>query len=253
MKKILLPGILLFFVYLLWNPVPCKAQADDITSIILKANDFYKEKNYAKAEELYQSALDRGLQNGFLYYNLGNTHIRLGNTGKAILNYLHAKKFLPRDQDLQANLKYSVQHTVDLISWEEKSLLKSLFFWVDNFNLKEHLLILISINICFWISLSVWLYKKNEGINLFRKIVFAVLILSLASTAIKWSSVSDTNFGVILHKTIDVKSGMDKNNTTLFQLHEGAIVSIEKEEAGWFKIKLKDGKSGWAKKDAIGI
>lgn len=253
MKKFLLMGVFLFFISILWNPILCIAQVDDTASLILKANDFYKEKNYGKAEELYQSLLDRGIQNGYLYYNLGNTHIRLGNTGKAILNYLHAKRFLPRDQDLQANLKYAVQNTVDLINWEDQSLLKNLFFWVDNFNLNEHLLILITINILFWISLSIWLYKKNEAINLFRKIVFTILILSLASTAIKWKSISATNFGVILHKTIDVKSGMDNNNTTLFQLHEGAIVSIEKDEAGWFKIKLNDGKSGWAKKDAIGI
>ena len=253
MKKFLSQSILLFFVCLLWNPSPGKAQAGDTASKILKANDFYTEKNYAKAEELYQSLLDSGIQNGYLYYNLGNTHVRLGNTGKAILNYLHAKRFLPRDQDLRANLKYAVQNTVDLIDWEDQSFLKSLFFWVDDFNLKEHLLILITINFLFWISLTIWIYKKNEAINLFRKIIFTVLILSLASTVIKWNSISSTNFGVILHKTIDVKSGMDSNNTTLFQLHEGAIVSIEKDEAAWFKIKLKDGKSGWTKKDTIGI
>jgi ABC-type sugar transport system permease subunit len=253
MKKFLLQGTFLFFICLLWNPVHCIAQADETASIILKANDFYKEKNFTKAEELYQSLLDRGIQNGYLYYNLGNTHIRLGNTGKGILNYLHAKRFLPRDQDLQANMKYAIQNTVDLIDWEEQSLLKNIFFWVDNFNLEEHLVFLVSINILFWLCMAIWLYKKNDAINLFRKTVFIVLILSVASTAIKWNSMSSTNFGVILKKTIDVKSGLDNNNVTLFQLHEGAIVSIEKDEAGWFKIKLKDGKSGWAKKDAIGI
>jgi len=253
MKKILLLGILLFAIGLLWNPVACNAQADETTSLILKANDFYKEKNYAKAEELYQSLLDGGLQNGYLYYNLGNTHIRLGNTGKAILNYIHAKRLLPRDQDLQANFKYAVQNTVDLIDWEEQSLLKTIFFWVDGFNLQEHLLILIIVNILFWVSMAIWLYNKSDVINLISKVIFVVLILSATSTAIKWNSVSATNFGVILVKTIDIKSGMDNKNVTLFQLHEGAIVSIEKDEAGWFKIKLKDGKSGWAKKDAIGI
>ena len=253
MKKLLLKATLVLSIILLWNPLSGEAQNDETASSILKANDFYKEKNYAKAEELYQSLLDKGIQNGYLYYNLGNTHIRLGNTGEAILNYLHAKRFLPRDQDLQANLKYAVQNTVDLIGWEEQNLIKSLFFWVDSFNLKEHLLILIIINLVFWISMCLCLFRKNGVINMSRKVIFAVLILSAVSTAIKWSSVSANNFGVILSKTIDVKSGMDNNNVTLFQLHEGAIVAIEKDENGWFKIKLKDGKSGWAKKDTIGL
>jgi tetratricopeptide (TPR) repeat protein len=253
MKKFLLQATLQLLILLLWNPSYSIAQTDETASSIIKANDFYKEKNYAKAEEIYQSLLDRGIKNGYLYYNLGNTHFRLGNTGSAILNYLHAKRFLPRDQDLHANLKYAVQNTVDLINWEEQSLLKNIFFWVDNFNLQEHLVILVTINIIFWISMFIWLYSKNDAVNLFRKVLFTVLILALASTAIKWNSLSSTSYGVILEKQIDVKSGLDNKNVTLFQLHEGAIVSIEKYEAGWFKIKLKDGKSGWAKKEAIGI
>jgi len=88
--------------------------------------------------------------------------------------------------------------------------------------------------------------------DIVRKTMLAILVLAVVSTMVKWRLDSSHNFGVILANKIDVKSGMDNNLVTLFQLHEGAVVAIEKEDADWYKIKLKDGKSGWAKKDAIG-
>ena len=235
-----------------WSPLPCAAQTSATASALLKANELYKEKNYAQAEILYQGLIDNGFQNGHLYYNLGNTHIRLGNTGKAILNYLRAQKFLPRDQDLQANLKYALQDTVDLIEWKRSGLLATFLFWTDDFNLTEHIQALVAINLLFWLSMCAWLYRRNATLDLIRKTMLAILLLIVVSTMVKWNLATSHKYGVVLAKKIDVKSGMDNNNVTLFQLHEGAVVSIEKEDAGWFKIKLNDGKSGWAKKNAIG-
>ena len=144
MKTILKLAAISLVMWAGWNPLPCAAQTDATASTVLKANEFYKEKNYAQAERLYQGLIDKGFQNGHLYYNLGNTHIRLGNTGKAILNYLRAQKFLPRDQDLQANLKYALQDTVDLIEWKGPSLIATFLFWVDDFNLGEHVKALVA-------------------------------------------------------------------------------------------------------------
>ena len=245
---------LAFFVaaWVALSPLPCQAQTEETVSLVLKANEFYNESNYQQAAKLYEGLIDKGFQNGHLYYNLGNTHIRLGNTGKAILNYLHAQKFLPRDQDLQANLKYAVQNTVDLMDGHETNLLTTFLFWIDDFNLHEHILALTVINILFWLSMGVWLYNRTEAMNLMRKFMLVILTLAIISTMAKWRLDASHNFGVILDKQVDVKSGMDNNNVTLFQLHEGTIVTIEKVGADWLKIKLQDGKSGWAKKNSIG-
>ena len=244
--------VLTLALWTAWSPLPCEAQRDATASIILQANDFYNAKNYIKAAELYESLINKGFQNGHVYYNLGNAHIRLGNTGKAILNYLHAQKFLPRDQDLQANLKYALQDTVDLIEWKEPGLLTTFLFWTDDFTLGEHIKALVAINLLFWFCMCVWLYKRSGTVDLIRKTILVILVVALASTMVKWRLEASHKYGVILVKTIDIKSGMDNNNVTLFQLHEGAVVSIQKEDADWFKIKLNDGKSGWAKKSAIG-
>lgn len=234
------------------TPLPCLAQSDETTSLFLKANELYKENNYQKAAEIYESLIGNGFQNGHLYYNLGNTYIRLGSVGKAILNYLHAQKFLPRDQDLQANLKYAVQDTVDVLDWQEQSLMATFFFWADDFNLREHLTALVFVNTLFWIFMCAWLYRRTETMNQVRKVMLAILILAMISTMVKWRIETSRHFGVILAANADIKSGMGKDRVTLFKLHEGAVVSIEQEDAEWYRIKIKDGKSGWAKKSAVG-
>ena len=234
------------------GPNPCRAETDDASSRILRANDFFNAKEYGKAAEIYEDLIGQGYRNGHLYYNLGNAYIRLGKNGKAILNYLHAKKFLPRDKDLEANLKYASQETVDSLDWKKPGLIVTFFFWADDFNFQEHLLVLIVINLMFWLSMCAWLFKRTETMDLVRKSLIAVLMLAMVSTLVKWRLDTSHNPGVVLAKKIDVKSGMDQDNVTLFQLHEGAVVFIEQEEKDWYKIELSDGKHGWAKKSQIG-
>ena len=59
--------------------------------------------------------------------------------------------------------------------------------------------------------------------------------------------------GVVLAEEIAVKSAQGENNVTLFQLHEGAVVSIIDRKNGWVQIELNDGKKGWAQENFIGV
>jgi SH3-like domain-containing protein len=57
--------------------------------------------------------------------------------------------------------------------------------------------------------------------------------------------------GVVTAKEITVRSGGSRNDTALFQLHEGAEFDWLDESSGWVKIKLRDGKKGWVQKDTV--
>ena len=78
------------------------------------------------------------------------------------------------------------------------------------------------------------------------------LFISVLSVGAKIVLESKSTTGVILAKTIEVKSAMGADNVTLFQLHEGSVVSVIDSENNWYQIELNDGKKGWAKKDSIG-
>ncbi|MFQ5444475.1 MAG: hypothetical protein ACE5EK_07655 [Nitrospinales bacterium] len=233
--------------------LPCAAKDDAALAQIAQANDHYASSQYNEAAGLYQDLIDRGIKNGYLYYNLGNTYIRLGQIGPSILNYIRAKQLLPRDESLTANLNYAIQKTQDQLEPQSPGGMTAVFFWVNNFNQTEHLIFLLTINLLFWIALGAWTVHKTEFWNLARKTLMAFLFISALSFGVKIYIDTESITGVILAKEIPVKSAQGEDNVTLFQLHEGAVVSIIDRENGWVQIKLNDGKKGWEQEKFIGV
>ncbi len=222
-----------------------EAQENDISSQITLANEFYHEKNYQAAADIFEKLIDQGETNGFLYYNLGNTYMRLGDTGSAILNYLRAQLLLPRNENLDANLRYAINQTQDQLSPSRGGLIPSLLFWVHSINLIEHFEILVLLNIIFWCICIGSLYYRKSLWKSLKKISMAILLLAFFSTGIKYYFLSKHKIGVIMDKKVDVKSDHNTQNVTLFELHEGAIIAVNQEESEWVHISVSTDKSGW--------
>ena len=72
-----------------------------------KANQLYKEGRFEDAAKDFSELIQSGRGNGHLYYNLGNAFFRQGRIGHAILNYERAHVLIPRDADLNFNLRYA--------------------------------------------------------------------------------------------------------------------------------------------------
>ena len=112
-------------------PVLIEAQEEDILLNISQANESYHEKDYPSAAKIFEDLIAQGQHNGYLYYNLGNTYMRLGKTGHAILNYLYAKTLLPRNENLDANLRYAISQTTDQLHPPQSGFLSGTLFWPE--------------------------------------------------------------------------------------------------------------------------
>ena len=219
---------------------------------VAKANDLYAKSKFQQAADSYESLIQRGVNNGYLHYNLGNTYIRLGKIGPAILNYMNAQKLIPRNENLQANLNFAIQQTQDKISPPAHSALSTFFFWVNDLNMNENINLAITVNLIFWVILTAWFYFRSEFLRLARNSFLALLLLAFVAVGVKLHLESNLKTGVVLAKKIDVKSGLDLSNVTLFELHEGALVTITDERRGWFEVRLNPKQKGWVPKDIIG-
>jgi tetratricopeptide (TPR) repeat protein len=74
---------------------------------------------------------DHRIDNGNLYYNMGNAYFEAGEVGKAILSYRQAEKLLPGSSDLQYNLNQA-RNKLNLPQPTQgwwKNIMKGLFFW----------------------------------------------------------------------------------------------------------------------------
>lgn len=218
---------------------------EDVHSLLFLANQAYMEDRYEEAAGLYEMIVESGHLNGHVFFNLGNTHIRLGELGRAILNYKKASLLLPRDGDLKANLQYARSLAKDRIEEASPSLWNTLAFWYFGMNLRELLIAFAVLNLLFWSSALFNLYRNSEWAKWTLWLSLLVSLVLGASAGMKARESFRNAGGVLLEDEAPVRAGFSRNDTTLFVLHEGAEFTILDEEQGWWKIVLADGKKGW--------
>jgi tetratricopeptide (TPR) repeat protein len=225
--------------------VTAEQEQDAIHSLLFLANQAYLEDRYEEAAGHYESIVEAGHLNGHVFFNLGNTYVRLGELGRAILNYKKASVLLPRDGDLKANLQYARSLAKDRIEEPSPSLWNTLAFWYFGMNLGELLIALVIMNLLFWSSAIFNLYRSSEWAKWSLWLSLLLTLLLGASAGMKARESFRNAGGVLLEDEAPVRAGFSRNDTTLFVLHEGAEFTILDEEQGWWKIAIVDGKKGW--------
>ncbi len=248
MKKI-------FFAIILLIPLALYPQAkngitDRREELFHKANQFYKDGRFENALNTYLEILGSGHSSGDLYYNMGNTCYRLKMTGHAILYYERARAFIPRDADLDFNLRYVRKSARDEIE-APADIFSSIFFWTAYMTHKELFAFFAVINFFAWGLLVLRMYLKKEWTYYVLTVLLAAWFITGASFSWKYYLFLNDDRAVILSEEADVLSGPDSGDKLLFQLHAGALVTIKDAEDKWKFISLPDKKRGWIKADAL--
>jgi uncharacterized protein YgiM (DUF1202 family) len=89
-----------------------------------------------------------------------------------------------------------------------------------------------------------------------RRACFGVLLCSLLVLGTAgWQIIQKTctPHAVILPAEVPVRSGFSPDSTTLFVLHGGTKVAVEKRIGKFIKIQFAKDKIGWIPKEAAGL
>ncbi len=224
----------------------------NLSRLFFLANSAYREGDFDAAAGRYEELIDAGISNGDLYYNLGNAYLKSGELGEAIAAYKKAHLFMPRDEDLAANLRYALGRTKDKIECSEAgSIIKQLCFWYSRLNVFELTLAFLVAHAGFWTIMTIRLFLKRDILTI--ALYFFLLCSGTlgCSAAIKWYTTYGTCRGVVTEQQILVRAGTSTSDTVLFKLHEGTEFSWLKERDGWIEITLCDNKRGWVKKSVV--
>jgi tetratricopeptide (TPR) repeat protein len=236
------------------KPNSSLAEAVEIPQLFLEANQAYEKGNYKTSAALYENIITFGIHSGMIYYNLGNCYARLGEIGKALLNYRRAERLIPRDGDLKFNMQYVLDQRKDKIEPKDKvPFAKAFFFWYFWLSMKELLFIFLIVNVLFWLVALVLLYKQYDVFRWIRILTLCLLFIFGPSLGVKLYSQKILHHGVVIKPEATIRSGNGPNHSPLFILHEGAEFSINQENNGWIKIRLADGKIGWVSLSAVQI
>jgi tetratricopeptide (TPR) repeat protein len=229
--------------------IPCGVNAKIDTSAqedFFEANRAYKNDQFQEAVDGYLKLIGSGIENGHIYYNLGNAYYRLGDLGKAILFFERARLLLPRDDDLIFNLSHARNQAVDAVGDFQMFSLTD-FLGLDSLNLYEVFLVFTIFNVFFFFILGTRLYKKTEWSFYFSIFLIIVIGIGGCALALKWYQFTTDNRAVVLSDEVEVRAGPDPGDTALFKIHEGTIVHHERSEGDWVLLHLSKDKRGWAR------
>ena len=217
-------------------------------AIFYQANQDYKDGAYEKAATAYEQLIRGGAVSGSVLYNLGNCYFRMNRLGKAILNYERAKRLLPRDPDLDFNLRYAEDRIKDRLEWTASF---SIFEWLHALTLTEIFWSFALIHFLFWAALLLRLWVRSEW-SLYTVIGLGLFWIILGvSTGMKWHQNAYDMRGVVTAPEITVHAGPNEKDTILFKLHDGTMVTCEREESEWRLIQLTPEKRGWTRSEWV--
>ncbi|NQU19458.1 tetratricopeptide repeat protein [bacterium] len=229
-------------------------ELDQARALFYKGNAYYSDEKFEQAIAQYEEALRLGFESGSLYYNLGNTYFKNGSLGKAILNYLRAKRLIPKDADLKSNLDYA-RPLINggVVAPERKWFARMFFTVVDAFSLdKITTLCIVLYFILLTLLVLMIVAKRLRRIFVYMgSLVLVVLVVCILIFSVQFNNAVVQKQAVIVVKSADSKFEPFSDATTFFILEEGESVVLIASRNEWVKVRRIDGKQGWIKESDI--
>lgn len=189
-----------------------------------------------------------GIENGRLFYNIGNVYFRLGDMGKAILNYRRAERFIPHDLNLQQNLSYARSRLVDRIEPKpETQVLRTIFFWHYDLGGTVRAWWLAVAAGFFWLAAGISLLLRRSWLRYLTVFWALVSLLLAGSVALDAYEQANIHPGVILEGEVIGRKGDSTTFEPSFKepLHMGVEFKLVEARQGWLHIELADGRRCW--------
>jgi tetratricopeptide (TPR) repeat protein len=226
------------------------------TTAVKQANDLYIKANYADAAKQYEKILTNEGVAPQLYYNLGNAYFKANEIGRSILNYERALRLDPGYDDARYNLELAQLKVVDNIVQTQSFFLGR---WIDYLikllTSNQWIFISVAFFVCCLIAIFLFVFGPTHRTRK-TSFYFGIVLLGFSLFTVIFSGVRKeqmTNHieAIVMSGVITAKSSPDKSGTDLFQLHEGAKVSIKSNLGKWTEIKLSNGSVGCVEENQI--
>ncbi|MFA7444842.1 MAG: tetratricopeptide repeat protein [Flavobacteriaceae bacterium] len=221
-----------------------------------RANELYEQENFEEAAQAYEELLASGQHSADVYFNLGNAYYKLSQIAPSIYNYERALLLEPNNKNVQTNLKFARNMTIDEIKEAPKVGIRN---WLSGFTSVYHYDVWAKIAVGF----SVLCLLGFVGYYFARKIIlkrisFALMlvflltsVLSVMLSVFEKNRAESYNPAIVFAETVSVKGEPQTLSANVVTLHEGTKVYILENLDEWFKVELADGTQGWVEKETV--
>ncbi len=243
---------LLFYLFLVFS-FTVVAQNE---ALFERATVSYNDGLYDQAIEDYLRILENGQHSSALYYNLGNCYYKLNQIAPSIYYYEKALLMDPGDKEIQNNLTYAQQMTIDDIKPLPESgisrIYNSAIGWMT-FDQWAYTAVIFSF--LFVIAYIVYYFLRYSS---HKRLAFIISMMSLitAMICVVFAFVQHNHYkseqpAIVFAQESLVKSEPNERSSEVFLLHEGTKVMVLEDLEEYIKIEIADGKSGWVLQEDI--
>ena len=222
------------------------------SALFIRANGLYGDGKYAEAAAAYEQILAQGIESGAVQYNLGNAYLKAGDVGRAVLAYERARRLIPGDPDLAANLGFARESARDVS--EPPVLARIAFPFAERLSTAA---LATSAAIAWWI---LWLSlglgalvpaagAASRGLAVASGLAFALVA---SSGAWRWWTLEHpTTAVVVAHDDVTVRSEPSPTATALFVATPGTVLRVERTREDAALVTSRDGRRGWLATSAL--
>jgi tetratricopeptide (TPR) repeat protein len=213
-----------------------------------QANAAYAEGRFEEAAAGYENLVREGRFHANLFYDLGNAWYRLGNFGKAILNYQRALALEPRHPEADANLR---------LARDEGRALELRMTRVERYaslaTTKQYTIAAVA---GFWLAAFLALQRyfsgrrSAAGIALIVVSLFVVAISIFGIVTLE-NGIRGESLAVVTGKETEARVATADNAKSILVLPPGSEVKVLSERGDWIYATLPNDQRGWIAASAV--
>lgn len=215
-------------------------------SLFYQANELYKEEKYDEALEAYQSILNSRYVSAELYFNIGNCYYKKNKLGLARFFYEKALQYSPFDDAINHNLDLILEALPGDIGYGLPSETEKFKFLISFSSFQKYIFI-FSLILILAGGYFFFRYMSEKRKKYFAYFISLMALSMMLFFVTIWLNISrNSNYLILVSESAYVKNEPSENAIDLFIINEGIKVVLLEEYSRYVKIKMNDGKVGWA-------
>ena len=212
------------------------------------ANQAYSEGRFQEAVEGYESLVQSGRWSANLFYDLGNTWFRLGDFGKAILNYERALALDPHHPEATANLRLArdearalelrkdgLERYVAMATSTQYSVAAAIAFWFVLFGAARLFL------------------SRRRSAGQIALIACALVVCGVSIFALYTveNGTRGAALAIVTGKDIEARLATADNASSILALPAGSEIKLLSQRGDWIYAELPNDQRGWIPAKAV--
>ena len=225
-----------------------EAQAEFDRGLALSGQE--KRIRMSRAAQLFLDLYEEHhVENGFLFFNIGNAFYEAGELGRAILYYRRAQRLIPGSPELEYNMNLARQDlnvpAADGDWWDGP--IKGLFFWHFMFDFDTRKSGFIALFVLFWAVKTVGIFRRHILVGALSTLLLIASCGLGGSFAVSSYERHLSKTGVLVETETEARKGPSKSYERFYEqaLPGGMEFELIDDRGQWWKVELPNGDRCW--------